>query len=120
VQDVLCEDDSESFLTVESSYFGVMAPGEGPAEPGRPLCHLDYERRKERDYPDCHVQVPGQSDALDAWGLHRKELGRLHFPADGYRYRLILEDVIQFLVAEGLAKGRRGWRDVLAAERGAL
>ena len=44
-------------------------------------------------------------------------LHRLHFPAGGRRFRLTLEDVIEFLVAARLASGRQGWADVVAAER---
>jgi hypothetical protein len=35
----------------------------------------------------------------------------------GRRYRPTLEDFIEFLVLEGLAEARSGWRDVLDAGR---
>jgi hypothetical protein len=43
----------------------------------------------------------------------------LHFPTGGRRYRPALEDVIEFLIVEGLADGQAGWRDVLNEERDA-
>jgi hypothetical protein len=114
VQYRLCLGGVGEHLMVATSYFGVYAPGD---EPSRLLCHFDYERDKAGGHAFSHVQVEGESAALAAWGQRKRELGRLHFPAGGRRYRLILEDVIQFLIAEELAKGRNGWEDVLAAER---
>jgi hypothetical protein len=50
-------------------------------------------------------------------GTPRRELERLHFPTGGRRFRPILEDVIEFLIVEGLADSRDGWKDVLRAHR---
>jgi hypothetical protein len=44
-------------------------------------------------------------------------LDRLHFPVGGRRFRPILEDVIEFLIVERLARARDGWADVLSQER---
>jgi hypothetical protein len=110
----LCMDEESRYLTVLSSYFGVYA--DEAAE--MCLCHFDYERDKP-GYPEAHLQVHGESAALAAMagGPEARMLHRLHFPAGGRRFRLTLEDVIEFLVAAGLASGRQGWADVVAAER---
>lgn len=42
---------------------------------------------------------------------------RLHFPVGGRRFRPILEDVIEFLIAEKLAEPRARWADALGRER---
>jgi hypothetical protein len=100
---------------VVASYFSIHAADDERS----PLCHFDYERSKS-GYPEAHLQVFGESAALTAWEgdpFGRRGLGRLHFPMGGRRYRPILEDVIEFLVAEGLAEARDGWRDVIEAER---
>jgi hypothetical protein len=110
----LCLGAVGEHLMVRNSYFGVYAPGK---EPSKLLCHFDYEREKEGGHAYSHVQVEGECPALAAWGRRKLALGRLHFPAGGRRYRLILEDVIQFLIAEELAEGREGWKDVLDDER---
>lgn len=94
------EDTPDRFPMVESSFFGVYAPDRDRS----PLCHFDFERDKRDGYPDAHVQVYGESKALRAWrGPARdRPLAKLHFPVGGKRFRPILEDVIEFLVAERL------------------
>lgn len=81
---------------------------------GRVLLHYDYERDKEDDYPDAHLQVCAASDAWDEVSRrHRgsvRPLEKLHLPVGGRRYRPTLEDLIEFLIVEKLAKGRAGWR----------
>lgn len=110
----LCLDESGRFLTVLSSYFGIYGDGAGDLC----LCHFDYERDKP-GYPESHLQVQGDSPALAAMkpGQEGRMLQRLHFPAGGRRFRVTLEDVIEFLVKAGLASGRSGWEDVVSAER---
>jgi hypothetical protein len=106
-------DLSDDYLTVDKSFIGVYSADDDKMS----LCHFDYERDKQ-GYPEAHLQVHGKSTALAAWsGKPRRELDRLHFPTGGRRYRPVLEDVIEFLIVEGLADGRAGWQDVLTAER---
>jgi hypothetical protein len=111
----LCLDDSHRYLTVVSSFFGIFAPDVGHT----PLCHFDYERDKQGGYPEAHLQINGESPALAAMTgrLAGRPLIRLHFPVGGRRYRPILEDVIEFLIVERLARPRDGWADVLSHER---
>jgi hypothetical protein len=106
--------DRAGYLMVMSSYFGVYANAVG----SMCLCHFDYERDKP-GYPEAHLQVHGESAALTAMRPDRdqRRLERLHFPSGGRRYRVILEDVIEFLVAEGFASPRRRWAEAIARER---
>ena len=111
----LCLDEESQYLTVVSSFFGVYASDTGPC-----LCHFDYERDKTGGYPEAHLQVPGQSEALAGMSSHpaKRSLERLHFPVGGRRFRPILEDVIEFLIVEQLAKPRdEAWKDILNRER---
>lgn len=110
----LCLDDEGQYLTVVSSYFGVYASIEDPSC----LCHFDYERNKA-GYPEAHLQVPGESGALATMSgrADKRALERLHFPVGGRRYRPILEDVIEFLIAEGFTKPRANWAEVLEQQR---
>jgi hypothetical protein len=106
-------DSSGCYLAVDESYVAVFAADDEKAC----LCRFDYERGKQL-YPETHLQVFGESAALTAWtGTPRRELERLHFPTGGRRFRPILEDVIEFLIVEGLADSRDGWKDVLRAHR---
>jgi hypothetical protein len=102
-------DDRRRFLMVLSSYFGIYAP-DGKTQ----LCHYDYERTKE-GYPAAHLQIEGDCVALGALPGRRKarELGKLHFPVGGRRYRPTLEDMVEFVVSEGFAKGRSGHQRVI-------
>jgi hypothetical protein len=113
VQYRLCLDDKSQYLTVVASFFGIYAADSDQSC----LCHFDYEREKTGGYAVSHLQVEGTSEALAAWGDPKRTLGRLHFPAGGRRYRLTLEDVIQFMITEELADARPGWLDFLEAER---
>jgi hypothetical protein len=101
----LCLDDVGQYLTVVSSFVAVFADEDGK------LClfHVDYERDKGHGYPDAHLQVYGESAALDAWQPGQRGLHKLHFPVGGRRYRPTLEDVIEFLIAEKLAEPAAGW-----------
>ena len=109
----LCLDDAGKYLTVVSSFVAVFADREGQ----NCLFHVDYERNKGHGYPDAHLQVYGDSAALDAWQPGQRELSKLHFPVGGRRYRPALEDVIEFLIAEKLAEPARGWKEVIDASR---
>ncbi|WNI19239.1 hypothetical protein [Actinacidiphila sp. ITFR-21] len=105
-------DAEEQYLTVRSSFFGVF-----PTEDGKDaLFHYDYERDKRDNYPDAHLQVAGQDTAMQAL-LPGKPAIKLHFPVGGKRFRPCLEDVIEFLIREGLAEGKPGHEAVLEAGR---
>src|SRR5262249_31379635 len=109
-------DRERQYLTVVSSFFGIYANDQDRSC----LCQFDYERDKAGGYPEAHLQVPGVSAALTAMsaGRTKRSLDRLHFPVGGRTYRPVLEDVIEFLIVEKLARPREdSWRDVLNRER---
>lgn len=111
-----CFLDENGYLTVDSSFCGIYADENGLAC----LCHYDYERDKPT-YPEAHLQVHGNSDALtkmiQASGRKPVGLDRLHLPVGGRRYRPCLEDILEFLIVEGFVRGRGGWKEVLDKER---
>ncbi|MFI0718036.1 hypothetical protein [Streptomyces sp. NPDC021224] len=105
-------DQWDQYLTVRSSFVGVF-----PSEDGKDaLFHYDYERDKRDGYPDAHLQVAGQDEAMAAL-LPGKPTVKLHFPVGGKRFRPCLEDVIEFLIREGLTAGKDGYKAVLDRER---
>jgi hypothetical protein len=105
-------DPEDRYITVRSSFFGVF-PSEGGKDA---LFHYDYERDKRDNYPDAHLQVAGQDAAMQAL-LPGKPAIKLHFPVGGKRFRPCLEDVIEFLIREGLADKKPGYQEVLDAGR---
>jgi hypothetical protein len=109
--------DDEGYLTVEQSTFALHV---GQDLDSDSLFHYDYNRNPDTDYPEAHIQVPGSSPALTGLGQQfgrQWELGQLHFPVGGRRFRPCLEDVVEFLVVEEFVDPRDGWRDVLAEHR---
>jgi hypothetical protein len=65
--------------------------------------------------------VAGTSPALDKIRERRPavatELGQLHFPVGGRRFRPTLEDIVEFLVLEGICDGRPGWENAVQEHR---
>lgn len=108
-----CDIDDRGYLRVLSSYFGIYAP-DGETQ----LCYYDYERTKE-GYPAAHVQVIGECPALGDLPGRRsaKELAKLHFPVGGRRYRPTIEDMVEFVITEGFADGRKDWRKTVDDHR---
>lgn len=82
--------------------------------------HYDFEREPQNDYPLAHFQVAGDSPWLNEIcrrvGLTRT-LPRFHFPVGGKRYRPTVEDVIEFLAVERVARVHDRWTDVLEYHR---
>ena len=76
------------------------------------LLHYDYERDKSR-YPEAHLHVRATSDAREEvtrrCGREGRPLERFHLPLGPRRLRPVLEDLIEFLIVEGLAPRRPGW-----------
>jgi hypothetical protein len=96
-------DPEREHLAVAKSTIAVAADPDG----GRPLVRFDYERGKIGGYPEAHIQISGQSAGLDAVLDRRgrqRPLAKLHFPVGGRRFRPSLDDVIEFLILEGLAE----------------
>lgn len=110
-------DTEREHLAVAKSSIDVAADRDG----ARPLFRFDYERGKGGGYPEAHIQVSGESPAVDAVLARRgrqRPLAKLHFPVGGRRYRPTLEDVIEFLIVEGFVEPRAGWQAVIEATRG--
>ncbi|MGW4786135.1 hypothetical protein [Streptomyces sp. NPDC004230] len=108
-------DHEARYLTVHKSYCGIFSDEELETC----LCHFDYEREKDK-YTSAHVQVHGQSSALEALnrpGDEKRPLEKLHFPVGGKRFRPSLEDIIEFLICERLTDGREGWQKVVEEGR---
>lgn len=104
--------DDRGYLVTKTSFFAVDAAPDGTKR----LCHIDFERDKGDDYPEAHIQVYGDSEAMQVLDPSRP-LHKLHFPVGGRRFRPSVEDVIEFLICEGLVEGRQGWQEVLVANR---
>lgn len=99
----LAPDDQEEHLMVTSSVV-IVAVDEDVADDSKVLLHYDYERDKPDGYPEAHLQIHATSDAWQvACGIANKELEKMHLPVGGRRFRPTLEDVLEFLVREGLA-----------------
>lgn len=107
--------DHAGRLRVQTSAIAISAADASRSR----LCHWDYERDKERGYPDAHLHIYGKSDAEQFWRPHLVNPGleKLHFPVGGRRYRPTLEDVIAFMVGEGICEGRDGWAEEIHSSR---
>jgi hypothetical protein len=105
----LTPDAEDRYLAVASSTFALSLDSAMSDE----LFHIDFERGKTDGYPEAHLQIAATSphwQALSARASAKgRELGRLHFPVGGRRFRPTLEDLIDFLVTERLVAGRPGW-----------
>lgn len=108
-------DDEHSYLTVQNSVVALALD----QNMGHELMHVDYERDKPNDYPEAHLQLVATSDEWKRLSPG-KPLERLHLPVGPRRFRPSLEDVIEFLIREGLADGRNGWRDIVDTRREAF
>jgi hypothetical protein len=98
------------------STFGLYADADAESV----VCHYDYDREPDHPYPAAHVQVAGESPALGALCQQLGkdlQLGRLHLPVGGRRFRPSLEDLIEVLISEGIATGRTGWEGAIAKHR---
>lgn len=95
--------DVDDHLTVFKSVFGVNSGADADKE----LFRFDYDRTKS-NYPDSHLQIFGYNQALNdlftALGLPKARTEHLHFPMGGRRYRPTVEDVLEFLILQGLVQ----------------
>lgn len=106
-----CMDAGGEYLMVMASNIDVYTDTDASQQ----LCHFDYDRGKP-GYPEAHLQIEGTAPALETW-RDTADLSRVHFPTGHRRYRLILEDVIEFLIMEGFASPHDGWESAIAAGR---
>lgn len=109
-------DDEEVYLTAAKSLYTLYLD----EDQKQMVFHYDYDRTPANDYPLAHFQINGSSPNLDVLAERRgfqREMQRYHFPVGGKRFRPTLEDVIEFLITEGLADARVGWEDAIAEGR---
>jgi hypothetical protein len=106
----MAADDRGQYPMIRSSVMYLSPDRDGAAT----LLHYDYERDKADDYPEAHLQVCATSEeweqAMRSYGPKGRPLKKLHLPVGGRRFRPSVEDLIEFLVTEKLADGRRGWK----------
>ncbi len=85
------------------------------------LLGIDYTRNPKNDFPRAHIHVAGERDDLDAiyLGSSRKHrtLRQLHLPVGGSRYRPTLEDLLEFVILEKMAKPHEKWEQAIAKHR---
>ncbi len=110
-------DDAGKYLMVTSSFIGLFAD----PDLDQVLFHYDYERDKGDGYPEAHLQVcadsPAWSVISERTGQTNRPLQKLHLPVGGRRFRPTLEDLIDFIVTEGLADAQHGWHSRVEAGR---
>lgn len=116
VMHTLVLDEEQRNLTVEQSSYGLYLA----EDLSGCVFHYDYIRQPDNVYPPAHLQVEGNSPGLDE--LYERvgrtgKLGGLHFPVGGRRFRPSLEEIVEFLVIEGLAESRRGWEAAVEEHR---
>lgn len=114
----------DRFLVTEYATYGLYVAAD--LDEGMVL-HYDYEREPQPPdglarypYPMPHVQVNGASGDLQTVCERsdiNKSLPDLHLPVGSYRYRPTLEDIIHFVVSEGMADAHDGWDEVVADGR---
>lgn len=111
--------DHRRLLTVHSSSYQIRT---GPSA-AVGLFRFDYERGKS-PYAEAHLQIDGDSSHLQelmaALGKPKTPLHKLHFPVGGRRYRPALEDVLEFLIVEGIVTPVPDWQLVLGPSREAF
>jgi hypothetical protein len=116
-------DDAGKYMMVKES-MTILALD---ADLSRELLHYDYQRDKHKQppgYPEAHVQVCASSADWEIAG-HRSaedqlDLSKMHLPVGpvgGRRFRPTLEDIIEFLIVEGLVAKRAGWKAALDKTR---
>lgn len=102
-------DSAGAYLMVEMSAIKVYV-----GKVTEPLVRFEYVR--SRTFAPAHVQVHGESSAL---GFHlgligsdgHPKLQKLHLPVGGKRFRVCLEDVIEFVIEDLGVSGKDDWRD---------
>lgn len=112
-------DDEGVWLTMTRSTYAVYTSAEMTDD--TLILSADYTRDPVNQYPGAHLHVGGQRDDLtdickNAASTSTK-LRDLHLPVGGKRFRPSLEDVIEFVILEGMADGRPGWDAAVAAGR---
>lgn len=110
-------DRTKNHLKVEKSQFVVNAV-RGQKKP--PVVRFEYEHNK-REAPSAHIHVHSDMAGL---GIILHTNGRtdasltqqsIHYPTGGHRFRVCLEDVIQFTIEELGFVAKPGWEEAVKA-----
>lgn len=116
VMQTLRLDAEGAYLLVQRSSYGIYLESDLRTV----VLHYDYDREPDNEYPLAHLQVAGDSGALNELNARvggDTALGRLHFPVGGKRYRPSLEDIVEFLIVEGFVDARDGWKQAVDDHR---
>lgn len=112
-------DRTASHLKVQESQFSIKAV-RGKKKPA--VVRFEYEHDK-RSAPSAHIHVhsdmAGLGIILHTNGKTTASLSQqdLHYPTGGHRFRVCLEDVIQFVINELGFIPRKGWETVVEEGR---
>lgn len=108
-------DRTKRHLKVEKSQFVVRAV-RGKKKPA--IVRFEYEHNK-RNAPSSHIHVhsdmAGLGIILHTNGKTAASLAQqeLHYPTGGHRFRVCLEDVIQFVIVELGFVPKNGWEEAV-------
>jgi hypothetical protein len=84
------------------------------------IARWDYNRDLQ-DWPTAHLHVGGESNVLQELHVQlpdvKSEVARHHFPVGGKRFLPCLEDVVEYVILEGLAAPRASWQDAVEEHR---
>ena len=113
-------DDEDTHLATITSLMDLHTSDEISNE--SLLLGIDYSRYPNNEFPRAHMHVAGERDDLDDLYLggdkNRRTLRQLHLPVGGSRYRPTLEDLLEFVILEKMAKPRREWKKAIEEHRG--
>lgn len=109
-------DDEGKHLAVQTSIFGLCI------NPKTAHCPLRIEfNRANTSRPQAHVHIHGESAGLGyafaLAGRPPKDIMELHLPVGGRRFRPTLEDFIELLADEKLARVKNTWRKAIEESR---
>jgi hypothetical protein len=115
--DFFCRWDSpHTYLAVDESSISIVAEVDRT-----PIFRFDY--LYDADWvPQSHIQVHGQRGALShllSKTGHKAphDMAALHLPTGGARFRPVLEDVVQFLIADCGFDNLNEWRAAVNTAR---
>ena len=112
----LALDAEGAYLAVSTGTFGLYAG----TEKDTCIVRYEYDREPQNRYPPAHLHIHGELPAIEQ--LPRiadrgRGLSDLHFPVGGRRFRPCLEDLVEFVIVEGIATPRKGWEAAIDEHR---
>jgi hypothetical protein len=101
--------ERHGYLTTRSARYSLLTESDLESS----IFRYEYEREPDDPYPSAHFHISFDTGPLVEL-LQRRGLdttvNKLHFPVGGRRFRPSLEDVVEFLIVEGLADAHDEWR----------